>query len=334
MRAETTDLLERGAAPATRARGLGGAWKLAVKIGIGVLLLVVLLLQVDRQEFLATLAAMDPWLFALAVAVAAIGNALRNWKWQILLQALGARIGFHRLHAVTYMALFFNNFLPGALGGDGFRVLRTAQAAGSAADAAAVVVMDRLTGLIALVLFVWVAAAVDLAQGPVLFPAPVMAQILAAAVVALLACFVATKLSDRVSLLNRLPLPAMARKAIGQLAGAFRVLHTHPSTWGSSMALGCATLLTMVVSMHYYAIAAGTPVPFLATLLVVPLASFLVLVPISFNGLGLQEGAFMLLYKALGVPSTQALVLAIGPRVTLVIFSLIGGLVYLAERRR
>ena len=334
MRAETTNLLEREAAPPARARGLGGSWKLALKIGIGVLLLVVLLLQVDRREFLATLAAMDPWLFVLAVVVAAIGNALRNWKWQILLRALGAEIGFHRLHAVTYMALFFNNFLPGALGGDGFRVLRTAEAAGSAADAAAVVVIDRLTGLIALVLFVCVAAAVDLARGPLLFPAPVMAQILAAAIVALLACFVATKLSDRVSLLNRLPLPAMARKVVGQLAGAFRVLHTHPSTWGSSMALGCGTLLTMVVSMYYYAIAAGIPVPFLAILLAVPLASFLVLVPISFNGLGVQEGAFMLLYQALGVPATQAFVLAIGPRITLLVFSLVGGLVYLAERRR
>jgi hypothetical protein len=100
------------------------------------------------------------------------------------------------------------------------------------------------------------------------------------------------------------------------------------------MALGCGTLLTMVVSMHVYAIAAGIPVPLLATLLVVPLASVLVLVPISFNGLGLQEGAFMLLYKALGVPATQAFVLAIGPRITLLVFSLVGGLVYLAERRR
>jgi uncharacterized membrane protein YbhN (UPF0104 family) len=57
-------------------------------------------------------------------------------------------------------------------------------------------------------------------------------------------------------------------------------------------------------------------------------------VPISFNGLGVQEGAFMLLYQALGVPATQAFVLAIGPRITLLVFSLVGGLVYLAERRR
>jgi hypothetical protein len=63
------------------------------------------------------------------------------------------------------------------------------------------------------------------------------------------------------------------------------------------------------------------------------LASFLILVPISFNGLGLQEGAFMLFFGAVGVEPTQAFVLAIGPRISLLVFSLIGGIVYLAERR-
>lgn len=313
--------------------GLGGSWKLTLKIGFGIALLAVLLLQVDAREFVATLRATDPWIFLWAVVVAAIGNALRTWKWKVLLDALDARVGFNRLHAVTYMALFFNNFLPGSLGGDGFRVLRTAEAAGGAADAAAVVVMDRLTGLIALVLFVCIAAAYDLATGPLLFPALVMWKILGLAVLALLACFIGTKLSDRVALLNRLPLPGMARKVIDQLAVAFRVLHTHPSTWRGSMYLSIGTLLAMVVAMYHYAVAAAIPVSFVATLLIVPLASFLILVPISFNGLGLQEGAFMLFFSAVGVEPTQAFVLAIGPRISLLIFSLIGGIVYLAERK-
>lgn len=333
MQAKSESFDPVAAKPVPRA-GLGAHVKLALKIGFGLALLLLLFLQIDGQEFLATLRATNPWIFLWAVVVAAIGNALRTWKWQVLLEALDARVGFNRLHAVTYMALFFNNFLPGSLGGDGFRVLRTAQDAGSAADAAAVVVMDRLTGMIALVLFVCVAAAYDLTTGPILFPEPVMWKILALAVLALVACFVGTKLSDRVSLLNRLPLPGLARKIVDQLAGAFRVLHRHPSTWRGSMYLSIGTLLAMVVAMYYYAVAASIPVTFVATLLIVPLASFLILVPISFNGLGLQEGAFMLFFGAVGVEPTQALVLAIGPRISLLIFSLIGGIVYLAERRR
>lgn len=334
MRAETETIDRRPQAPPARGGGLGGPLKLGLKIGFGVALLVVLLLQTDRQEFLATLRAIDPWIFLWAVVVAAIGNALRTWKWQVLLEALGARPGFNRLHAITYMALFFNNFLPGSLGGDGFRVLRTAGDAGGAADATAVVVMDRMTGMIALVLFVCLAAAVDLATGPLLFPAPVMWKILGLALLALLGCLLATKLSDRVALLNRLPLPGIARKVVNQLAGAFGVLHRHPTTWGASMALSCGTLLAMVLAMYYYGVAAGIPVSFVATLLIVPLASFLILVPISFNGLGIQEGAFMLFFGAVGVEPTQAFVLAIGPRISLLVFSLIGGLVYMAERKR
>lgn len=330
-----------GAPPAVPARarerggGGGGGLKLGLKIGVGVALLAALLLQTDRAELAASLRAIDPWIFAWAVAVAAVGNALRTWKWRVLLAALDAPVGFHQLHAVTYMALFFNNFLPGSLGGDGFRVMRTAGDAGGAADATAVVVMDRMTGLIALVLFVAAAAAVDLAAGPPLLPAPAMWKILGLALLALLGCFLATKLSDRVALLNRLPLlPGAARRLLARLAAAFGVLHRHPSTWRGSMALSCGTLLAMVAAMHWYAVAAGIPVSFLASLLIVPLASFLVLVPISFNGLGLQEGAFVLLFGAVGVEPTQAFVLAIGPRISLLIFSLIGGAVYLIEQRR
>ena len=54
----------------------------------------------------------------------------------------------------------------------------------------------------------------------------------------------------------------------------------------------------------------------------------LILVPISFNGLGLQEGAFMLFFNALGVAPTQSFVLAIGPRISLLVFSVIGGIIY------
>ena len=328
---ETGEIAASGATPATARRG--GGLKLWLKIGLGVGLLIFLLLHTDRAELVASLRAIDPWIFLWAVAIAAVGNALRNWKWQMLLEALGRKVSFHRLHAITYMALFFNNFLPGSLGGDGFRVLRTAGDAGGAADATAVVIMDRLTGLIALVLFVCIASAYDLATGPYLFPRPIMLKIFGLSLLALLACLLATKLSDRIVLLQRLPLPAVAHKLIVQLAEAFRVLHTHPSTWRGSMLLSCGTLRARVGAMYYYAVAATIPVSYVATLLVVPLASFLILVPISFNGLGLQEGAFMLFFNALGVAPTQSFVLAIGPRISLLVFSLIGGIIYLLERR-
>jgi glycosyltransferase 2 family protein len=333
VRAETNPLAP-GLAPPVPRRAVRGTSALALKLGFGVGLLLFLVHQTDGAEFLAMLRAVDPLVFAAALAVAALGNALRTWKWQVLLAALGARARFNRLHAVTYMALFFNNFLPGALGGDGFRVLRTAQLSGGAGDAAAVVVMDRMTGLIALVLFVCLAAAYDLAQGPLLFPAPVMLQLLVAALIALLACCLAAKLSDRVSLLNRLPLPLPAGKLVAKLAIAFRLLHTHPSMWRGSMYLSCATLLAMVLAMYGYAVAANVPVSLVAVALIVPLASFLILVPISFNGLGLQEGAFVLFFDAVGVAPTQAFALALAPRVSLLVFSLVGGAVYLLERRR
>jgi uncharacterized membrane protein YbhN (UPF0104 family) len=62
--------------------------------------------------------------------------------------------------------------------------------------------------------------------------------------------------------------------------------------------------------------------------------TLIVLVPVSFNGLGLQEGAFAYFLVQAGVSLSVALVYGLLVRVLIVMTSAIGGLLFAAERAR
>jgi uncharacterized membrane protein YbhN (UPF0104 family) len=65
-------------------------------------------------------------------------------------------------------------------------------------------------------------------------------------------------------------------------------------------------------------------------LLFVPVISVLLVVP-SVGGLGIREGATVLLFSRVGVSETQALALALAYDVLLVASALIGGIIYIRQ---
>jgi uncharacterized membrane protein YbhN (UPF0104 family) len=101
-----------------------------------------------------------------------------------------------------------------------------------------------------------------------------------------------------------------------------------------SLILSLAFHLTTIISMFFSSLAAGVHIDFIYWVLIVPLVSFLIMIPISANGLGVQEGTFFLYLQKLGVDSTSALLVALLPRIGMFLFSLVGGLLYLYEMNK
>jgi glycosyltransferase 2 family protein len=73
----------------------------------------------------------------------------------------------------------------------------------------------------------------------------------------------------------------------------------------------------------------GIEAPLLFHLIAVPIIEVIALVPISFNGIGLREGAYVFLYAQIGVAPEAALALSLAWTLLLLTFSLVGGLCWL-----
>ncbi|MBF0111026.1 MAG: flippase-like domain-containing protein [Magnetococcales bacterium] len=83
--------------------------------------------------------------------LALVSSAAVRWYW--LLQGQGVRFPFRFAHHLTYITAFFNQFIPGGIGGDALRlafVLKEARV--RKGQAALTILLDRLVGLFSMFL--------------------------------------------------------------------------------------------------------------------------------------------------------------------------------------
>ena len=82
--------------------------------------------------------------------VQAVLLLVSGWRWRRLLVTQDVHASTWQLTISCLVANFFNNFLPSNIGGDVVRIADTAGLTGSRTVATAVVLLDRVLGLIAL----------------------------------------------------------------------------------------------------------------------------------------------------------------------------------------
>jgi uncharacterized membrane protein YbhN (UPF0104 family) len=90
-------------------------------------------------------------------------------------------------------------------------------------------------------------------------------------------------------------------------------------------------LQSLVILVNVFnGVALGLDVPVAFYFILIPLIAVATMIPVSLNGLGVREGAFVFFLSQVGVPQDQALSLALLWLGVLIASSLIGGLVWLA----
>jgi glycosyltransferase 2 family protein len=323
-------------AVAGAARRRPGPWPLRWgKVALGALLLALLGWHVDWPATLAALRRSDPPLVAAAGAVLLLALLVSTLKWERLARvACGRPLDRWLLLRAYWVGTFANNFLPSSVGGDVARLMAVAPAAPLAPVAASVLV-ERLTGVAVLALL---SALCLLARPPA--PAELAAALwlLVAAVAGGVALVWAggprlAGLGPRLAGLGPRLVARLAAK-LGRIAAdvaGYRAARAELLVAvGWSLAFyGCLALFQFLVLR-----AVGSAIGFGEAALVAPLVPLVSLLPVTANGLGLTEGAFVVLYAQMGVPAEQALAAALLRRLVMVAVSLPGGLLWPRGGRR
>ncbi len=272
------------------------------------------------------------WLLA-ALALHAVGVWLSAWRWKLLLERGGRPISVARLSASYLVGFFFNTWLPSGFGGDAVRAYDTRREADGAARSVGVIVIERGTGILALVAL---GALVSVGAGwyrsmPGLTALLWITTALGAALLAALGAYgpaLAGRLESAVPGLWRW------RRA----AGAARALLSTSATLSGdralvARALALGVLLQLNVVMHYAWVgrALGVPVATSYYFLVVPVLVAVLTLPLSINGIGAREVVFVRFLGAVGVAREQALAVSVLAFALTLVFSVLGGLVYVAR---
>jgi uncharacterized membrane protein YbhN (UPF0104 family) len=264
-----------------------------------------------------------------------INIAVRTYRWYTLLGALSDRASFGQLLYLYFLGFFFNNFIPSGFGGDVVKVFSLRQEHKQGIEALSSVVMDRVTGmlgssLIAMVVLFWNGIQAWLGQSgaSLSLPPTLMVSVALVSLGALLG-FAFVRWSDPLGLLSSL-LPFTQRftanDKVQRLAGT---VQQYPlSTLFRALLTSLPFTLGLVVVQYTIARALSVELPVHLFLLFVPLISIINLLPLSFNGLGMREGVYQLLFVPIGVPSASAIGMSLAFYFLRFSTGLIGGLLY------
>jgi uncharacterized protein (TIRG00374 family) len=126
-------------------------WLNALRVLISVGALGFLLWQIGLGETLTVLRSADLRLLLTAFALVLVSLVIRAGRWAVLLWALELRVSFKRLVYLYFVGTFFNSFLPSGFGGDVARAIELTQDTPPPA-AVGTVLVDRMTGLLVLLL--------------------------------------------------------------------------------------------------------------------------------------------------------------------------------------
>ncbi len=127
------------------------AWPTALRL-VGTLvalgLLVYLLVQLGWREFLDALGQI-PWTaFALALGMVAVSRIAVVSRWYYLLRSARVQVPWRRAFMLTFAGLFASNFLPTTVGGDVIRIAGVAQVESRRTAYVTSVFADRIVGLL------------------------------------------------------------------------------------------------------------------------------------------------------------------------------------------
>jgi uncharacterized membrane protein YbhN (UPF0104 family) len=312
--------------------GRGGRRVLRTSLQVGLsLALLALLVWLARQgNLLAAFRSIHPSALALAAGLYVAASILNSGRWQLLLRHQGIVESLRELGTLYFIGQFCSLFLPTAAGGDAVRVYEVSRGGRSPWRALLATLQERLIGLgvtmgvgfVAVLCYLsllpsplrWLMLAVQfgglLAVVALLYPGPA---------VHLVCCLVPARLRTLVEA----PWAARPRELLGRVR---ELPPLGPAVAAPLLVLALASFGLNALMYQVLGIEVGTGVGLAAWCLVVPLVWVVRMLPVSFNGIGVGEGAFVFLAGLLGVSSDRALALSLTILGVQTAVALVGGL--------
>jgi uncharacterized membrane protein YbhN (UPF0104 family) len=279
----------------------------------GFLLLVQWLTKLGWQEVVEAVRRIPVESFLLAIAVMAISRLAVAARWHILMRSAGTNVSYGQSLRLTFAGLFASNFLPTTIGGDVVRLAGGIQFRLDAAICTASLIMDRLIGMFGM------AMALPLGL-PTLLSSSGQARAGDPSTHALLLVLGVTPLrAIPHQLWERL------RHFSRRVLQAFALWRGNLSAMLGSLAFTWVHMLCLFVTIWLFVSGMGEELPFWSIGGFWSIVYFVTLLPISINGLGVQEVAISFFFSEIGGISLQAgLTLAILVRLLFMLASLPG----------
>lgn len=289
---------------------------------ISVILLVIVVKLADLQKIVEVLQNFNQiWLLPIFLFII-LSVLISAIKWNTLLKAQGIHIKIQTLFQYYNCGLFFNNFLPSSIGGDGIRIFLTGQKTENYSAAAASVIMERTIATVSLA-FLGITSSFF-----ALYPSKI-------AVILMVILFFIGIMMAFVLISGWVPRKLKAHD--GKISRAWVSFATSAKELQKQKKQLFLCFIQSILFQVFVALVIGAIIKGLGQhelklpdlLLVTSASSVLAMVPLGLNGYGMREGAYIYLLKPFGYTSSQAVTVSILFAFFVTLYSLIGGINWL-----
>jgi hypothetical protein len=322
----------------------------AVKSSIAALLLYLLLRKAQYGVFAQNFRGIVWWWVIAAASLHIPGYIFSAYRWRLLLKAQGLNPSLWELIRSYVTATFFNYVLLGTLGGDVSRVYDTGARTRKGAEAVSAVLLERVTGVAAM-MFLAVVGIIVLLIGPErpsgspfwsVEAALVICLVISAILFGVLLVLFHPRMARTVAAKLDRPTPFLgkARKILLSLDSAVSVYRANRVPIYRN--LFWAAILQVNVTLHYFFLGLAMGLPLLrhplyyfwSYMVIVPAITLILTIPLTPGGAGVREWTLRELRGGLGFAATPsglagALLLGWVQVATVLFFGIIGFLMFM-----
>jgi glycosyltransferase 2 family protein len=288
-------------------------WLLTVLKGaVSLGLLTFLFSKVDIRSVMESLRTLHIGFFVLALISYISLQFVGVFRWRIMIHVQGYGHAFGRLATFYFAGLFFNLFLPTSIGGDLGRCYYLADNRSDVLRAMTTILADRVSGMIALMTI----AAIALFESSIVIPGWMTAVTVGGAVL----------------LIVGLLIPFYFPRFFRRFELPYRYWES-PRFMAASLATSFFIQLSVVMINIFIGRSVGVDIPWGFYFVFTPLVNVAGMIPISLNGLGVREGAYVYFLAQAGIDAPQALAFAILWLILVTSTSVLGGIGWILSGR-
>lgn len=281
------------------------------------------------QDLFKTFSGANLSLIILSLLFVPLMDFVSSFKWYCLARSCNMSVSVWRLYAFYIVGCFFNLVLPSSIGGDFIRVHELGRYTGRYAESAAVVFVERFSGLVILVVLAMMAVIVNLQM----FNMPWLTGALAAGLVAAASvCWIIIDqrpfnfLNNRLG--GRIKLVSVFLSKLGKFRNAVLIYQNKPGAIWLAVFNSLLFYFLAILNVWVSALAFDSSVSFTSMLVAVPVIMFIMNIPFSIGGIGIMEFGYSFTLGLFGVNPTVAVSIALLMRIKTLIAAGMGSLIY------
>jgi len=289
--------------------------KTAVKLVVTVVFFYFLLKFIDVHQLIAILAKSHGGYILIAFIAQMASTFLAAYRWRLIMKELGFRERVSFYVQSYFKGTFFNQVLPGSIGGDATRIIDLVKKGYEKKDAFYGIFVDRVVGLVGLLVLNLLSNLLFYGTFP-----QWLFNLINLITLGGIAGFVLMLNLDKFTFLARfkgLDLFYRLGKRMQRLYRSKKMLVKH-------IGISVAVHLFTVIAIYFLALSVDVWEGIGIFLVAVPPVFLLTIVPISLAGWGVREGAMVGILMLVGLPQAKILAISILYGVLLILTALPG----------